>query len=82
MDDYVKEYNVELNTLQGAMTFTGYSHQGGDAIQLTFDKPVSLYGEQHCDASSRVGYWFMNLSKQQALELCSVLIQYAEGDLR
>lgn len=76
------EYNVELYTLEGNMTLTGYSHQGEDAIQLTFNKPVSLYGEKHCDASSRIGYWFMNLSRQQALELCDVLIQYAEGNLK
>lgn len=49
----------------------------GKCVQLTFKKPVELYGKSHCDASSDFGYWYLNLDKKQALEMAVALIEFA-----
>ncbi len=66
--------------LTGKMSMVGYS--GGDkghCVQLTFNKPTELYGEIHVNSSNAIGYWFLNLSKENALDLAVALIEFANG---
>lgn len=69
-----------VECLTGDLSMTGY--QGANqqrCLQLTFKKPSDLYSENHCNASNAVGYWFLNLSRDQAKELTLALYQWIEG---
>ena len=66
--------------LTGKLSMVGYS--GGDkgyCVQLTFNKPSDLYGEKHCNFSNDMGAWFLNLNKEQALDLAVALVEFANG---
>lgn len=55
------------------------TYREGKNIQLTFKKPAAIYGEKHLDACHQMGYWFLNLTKEQSLKLAEALIEIAEG---
>ncbi len=67
--------------LTGELQMCGY-HGGvdhGECVQLTFNKPSVLYGEKHCNFSSDMGSWFLNMTKSQALDLAAALVEFANG---
>ena len=66
--------------LTGELSMVGYNGgEKGYCAQLTFKKPTELYGEGPVNNSNAVGYWFLNLSKENALDLAVALIEFANG---
>lgn len=65
----------------GSMSITSYFSGGNRCVQLTFGVPVDLYGKKHTDASNDIGYWFLNMTQDQARELAVKLFQFADDTL-
>lgn len=67
--------------LTGDVQMTGYfgGAERGQCVQLTFKKPSDLYGEKHTNFSNDMGTWYLNMTKEQALDLAAALVEFANG---
>ena len=65
--------SVECRT--GEMSMVGFAGKAeeGYCVQLTFKKPEEEYGRPD------FGYWYTQLTKQQALDLAAALVEFVNG---
>jgi len=62
-----------VNAKTGEVSMTRYwgGKQNGKSVQLTFKKP-----EEERNRSD-FGYWYLQLNKEQALEMAAALVEFA-----